>query len=170
MTSHSLILRYTPTQQDYAYVVRYFNLQRTGTKISLILLGLAFLLAIFVVASKGSSVTVYELIWLFLPPLFVIYAYIIQPASLAKKAAQNEKLVTEATWELSDAGVQITSRFNSTLLEWGNLNKLVTSKDYYLLLSKTNKNAFRFLPRRAFNSPQEEEQFLELVEHNISKA
>jgi len=170
MTSHSLILRYTPTQQDYAYVVRYFNLQRTGTKISLILLGLAFLLAIFVVASKGSSVTVYELIWLFLPPLFVIYACIIQPASLAKKAAQNEKLVTEATWELSDAGVQITSRFNSTLLEWGNLNKLVTSKDYYLLLSKTNKNAFRFLPRRAFNSPQEEEQFLELVEHNISKA
>jgi hypothetical protein len=168
--SPSLTLRYTPTQQDYAYVVRYFNLQRTGTKISLVLLGLAFLLAIFVVASKGSSVTVFELIWLFLPPLFVIYAYIIQPASLAKKAAQNEKLVTEATWELNEAGVQITSRFNSTLLEWGNVNKLLTTKDYYLLLSKTNKNAFRFIPRRAFNTPQEEEQFLELVERHISKA
>jgi len=170
MTSHSLTLRYTPTQQDYAYVVRYFNLQRTGTKISLVLLALAFVLALFVVTSKGTSVTIFELIWLFLPPLFVIYATFIQPASLAKKAAQNEKLVTEATWELSDFGVQITSRFNSTHLEWENLNKLVTSKDYYLLLSKTNKNAFRFLPRRAFNSPQEEEQFLELVERNISKA
>jgi len=167
--SQSLTMRYTPNQQDYAYVVRYFNLQRRGTKISLVLLALAFGLVLFVVASKGSSVTVFELIWLFLPPVFVIYAYFIQPASLAKKAAQNEKLVTEATWEVSDAGVQITSRFNSTLLEWGNINKLVTSKDYYLLLSKTNKNAFRFLPRRAFNSPQEEELFLDVVERNISR-
>jgi hypothetical protein len=168
--SQSLTMRYTPNQQDYAYVVRYFNLQRTGTKISLVLLTLAFIMAIFVVASKGSSVTVFELIWLFLPPLFVIYAYFIQPANLAKKAAQNEKLVTEATWEVNDVGVQITSRFTSTLLEWGNVNKLVTTKDYYLLLSKTNKNAFRFIPRRAFSSIQEEEQFVELVERSISRS
>jgi hypothetical protein len=167
--SQSIILRYTPNQQDYTYVVRYFNLQRTGTKISLVLLALAFVLAIFVVASRGSSVSIFELIWLFLPPLFVIYAYFIQPASLAKKAAQNEKLVTEATWEVNEIGVQITSRFNSTLLEWGNINKLVTTKDYYLLLSKTNKNAFRFIPRRAFTSAQEEEQFLEMVERNITR-
>ena len=167
--SQTLTLRYTPNQQDYAFVVRYFNLQRKGTKISLVLLGLIFILALFVVISRGSSVTVLELIWLFLPPLFIIYAYYIQPMSLAKKAAQNEKLVTEATWEVSDAGVKITSKFNSTLLEWQNINKLLTAKDYYLLLSKTNKNAFRFIPRRAFNSTQEEEQFLELVQRNIVK-
>jgi hypothetical protein len=167
--SQTLTLHYTPNQQDYASVVRYFNLQRTGTKISLVLLGLAFIIAIFVVASKGPSVTIFELIWLFLPPVFVIYAYFIQPTSLAKKAAQNEKLVTEATWEVSDAGVQITSKYNSTLLEWENINKLVTTKDYYLLLSKTNKNAFRFIPRRAFISVEEEEQFRELVERNIAR-
>ena len=168
--SQPLTLRYTPNQQDYAFVVRYFNLQRKGTKISLVLLGLIFILALFVVASRGTSVTIMEVIWLLLPPLFVIYAYFIQPASLAKKAAQNEKLVTEATWEVNDAGVQITSKYNSTLLEWENINKLLTAKDYYLLLSKTNKNAFRFIPRRAFNSTEEEEQFLELVERNIARA
>jgi hypothetical protein len=165
--SQSLTLHYTPDQQDYATVLRYFYWQRTGTKVSLVFLAVAFGLVLYMIVSKGSPVSIFELVWLLIPPLFVIYLFFIQPSSLARKATQNEQLVTEATWVLSDTGVQISSRFDSTDLEWRALNKLVTTKDYYLLLSKTNKNAFRFLPRRAFTSPQEEDLFLELVGRNI---
>lgn len=101
--------------------------------------------------------------WLLLPPFFVIFTFYIQPARLAKQAAQNEQLVTEATWELNENGVQITSRFNTSLMEWGSIRKLFTTRDYYLLLSKKNQNSFRFLPRRAFASPQQEELFLEMA-------
>jgi hypothetical protein len=165
-----LTLRYTPSQQDYAIVLRYFYWQRTATKVSLLFLAVAFGLVFYMIASKGTPVTIFEIIWLLLPPLFVIFVFFIQPSRLASQAAKNEQLVTEATWEMSDTGVQISSRFGSTLLPWESLKKLVTTKGYYLLLSKTNKNAFRFLPRRAFTSPQEEELFLELVARNISKA
>jgi hypothetical protein len=43
------------------------------------------------------------------------------------QAMQNEQLAAETTWEVSDAGVQISNRFGSYLLEWGSLNRLVTT-------------------------------------------
>jgi hypothetical protein len=161
--SQSITLRFTPNQQDYAKVLRLFFWQRTGTRVSLIFLVIAFGLICFVVASQGSPLTIFELMWLFLPPLFVIYIFFIQPSRMASQAVKNEQLVTEATWEVSDSGVELISRFGSTHMDWESLNKLVTTKEYYLLLSKINKNAFRFLPRRAFTSSQELDVFLTLV-------
>ena len=166
--SQSLTLRFTPNHQDYAKVLRLFFLQRTGTRISLAFLVLAFGLIIFTLLSKGSPPTVFELIWLLLPPLFVIFVFFIQPARIARQAASKERLTTETTWEISDEGVQIASSFGTANLEWDALNKLVTTREYYLLLLKINKNAFRFLPRRAFTSPEEHDQFLELMANHLS--
>jgi hypothetical protein len=161
--SQSVTLRFTPNKQDYARVLRLFFWQRTSTRISLVFLAVAFLLIFYVVASQGTPLTIFELIWLFLPPMFVIFVFFIQPSRMASQAILNEQLVTEATWEVSDRGVEISSRFGSTHMDWDSLNKLVTTKEYYLLLSKINKNAFRFLPHRAITSPQEQDVFLELV-------
>jgi len=134
-----------------------------GTKISLGFLAIAFGLILYVILSQGTPPTIVELVWLLLPPFFVIFVFFIQPARLANQAVKNEQLTTETTWEVSDSGVQISSRFGSALMEWDSLRALLTTKDYYLLLRKSNKNIFRFLPRRAFISTQEEEQFLQLV-------
>jgi hypothetical protein len=161
--SQSITVRFTPNQQDYAKVLRLFFWQRTGTRVSLIFLAIAFGLICYVVASQGSPPTIFELIWLFLPPLFVIFVLFIQPSRMANEAVRNEQLVTEATWEVSDSGVEISSRFGSTHMDWESLDKLVTTKEFYLLLSKINKNAFRFLPRRAFTSSQEQDVFHALV-------
>jgi hypothetical protein len=164
----SLTLRYTPNQHDYASVMRLFIWQRKWTRISLVLLVIAFLLVILMLFIQGSPPTFIELLWLLLPPFFVVYSFYIQPSKLANKAARNEQLVTEATWEVDDTGVHISSQFSSTDLAWDTLKKLVTTSDYYLLLSRTNDNAFRFLPRRAFSSDQEEELFLQLVAKHLS--
>jgi hypothetical protein len=167
--SQTLTLRYIPNQQDYANVLRLFFFQRTGTRISLVLLVIAFVLVIFAILSKGTPPTVFELIWLLLPPLFVMFAFFVQPSRIARQAGKNEQLIAEATWEISDEGVQVSSSFGSTHLEWVALNKLVTTREYYLLLFKNNKNAFRFLPRRAFTSPEEQDQFLTLVANHLAK-
>lgn len=168
--SQSLIIKYTPTQQDYAKVLRLFFLQRTGTRISLAILLLAFGLIIFAILSKGSPPTVFELVWLLLPPLFLVFVFFVQPSRVAKQAASNEQLITEATWELNDAGLQISSSFGSTHLEWEAMHKLVATREYYLLLLKANKNAFRFLPLRAFASAQDQHQFLELITSHLTRA
>lgn len=148
-------------------MLRLFFWQRTGIKVSLVFLAIAFGLILFMLVSKGSPLTIFEVIWLLLPPLYVIFVFFYQPSRLANQAVRNERLVTDATWGVSDAGVQISSRYGSTHLEWESLNRMLTTRDYYLLLSKTNKNAFRFLPRRVFTSTQEEELFLGLVKKNL---
>jgi len=166
----SLTLKYTPNQRDYASVMRLFFWQRKGTKISLVLVIIAFGVIGFMLIAKGSPPTFFELIWLLLPPFFVLYSFYIQPSRLASKAAADEQLVTEATWVVDDDGVRISSRFGSTDLPWTALKKLATTREYYLLLSNTNDNAFRFLPRRAFTSPTEEELFLQLAADHLPSA
>ncbi len=162
-----VILHFTPNQQDYAKVLRLFFIQRTSTRISLSFLAVAFALICYGVIARGVSPNIYEMIWLILPPLFVAYVFFIQPARMASQAAQNEQLVTEATWQVGEAGVEISSRFGSTLMGWDTLKRLVITKEYCLLLSKVNKNAFRFLPQRAFTSPQEKERFVALVRQHL---
>jgi hypothetical protein len=167
--NQTITFRFTPNQRDYGQVLRLFFFQRTGTRISLALLVFAFGLIIFAILANRTPPTVFELVWLLLPPLFVIFAFFVQPSRIARQAAKNEQLTSESTWDVSETGVQISSRFGSTHLDWEALNKLVTTREYYLLLFKANKNAFRFLPRRAFASPQEQDQFLELMAHYIPK-
>jgi hypothetical protein len=167
--SQSVTVRYTPTQQDYAQVLRLFFWQRTGTRVSLGFLVLAFGLVLFAIATQGSAPSIFQLIWLLFPPLFVAFLFFIQPSRMASQAIRNEQLITEATWEVSETGVQISSRFGSTNLEWESLNRLLTTRNYYLLLMKTNKNAFRFLPRRAFTSPQEQDLFHDLMTTHLLK-
>ncbi len=159
----NLTLRFTPTKQDYSNVLRLFFMLRTSTRVSLGFLALAFGLIIYTIASQGTPPSIFQLVWLLLPPLFVAYVLFIQPSRMASQAMQNEQLATEATWEVSDGGVKISSRFGETQMDWDSLQKLVTTKEYYLLLSKTNKNAFRFMPKRALGTSQETEQFLALV-------
>lgn len=163
-------LRFTPTQLDYVKVLRLFFIQRTSTRISLGFLAVAFGLICYGVIARGGTLSIFELLWLLLPPLFVAYVFFVQPSRMASQAVQNEQLVTEATWQVGEDGVEISSFFGSTHMDWNTLQKLVTTKEYFLLLSKVNKNAFRFLPLRAFSSPQEKEQFLALVRKYLPTA
>ena len=165
--SQSIKVSFTPNKRDYARVLRLFLLQRTLTRVSLIVLAIAFALICYVVITRGNIPSFFELIWLLLPPLFVAYIFWFQPNRMASQAVLNEQLVSDATWQVNDSGIEISSHFGTTEMEWENLSKLVVTKEYYLLLSKVNKNAFRFLPIRAFNSPQEKEEFLQLVSRNI---
>jgi hypothetical protein len=158
---------FTPNKQDYIKVLRLFFITRTSTRVSLGFLAIAFGLICYTVASQATPPTIFELVWLLLPPLFVSYVLFLQPSRMASQAVKNEQLVSEATWEVSDNGVEISSRFGSTHMDWANLQKLVSTKEYYLLLSKVNKNAFRFLPLRAFSTTQDKERFLAVVRNYL---
>jgi hypothetical protein len=160
-------LHFTPTQADYSAVLRKFFWRHTSTKISLVALVGAFALVLYVVLSKGGPPSIYELFWLVLPPLFVVYIFFMQPRRIAHQAAQNERLMADVKWYVTPNGVEISSTFETTLLDWPSLSKLVEAGEYYLLLSKAKKNAFRFLPRRVFISSQDEEEFRELVQEYI---
>jgi hypothetical protein len=167
--SQPLTMKYTPDQVDYVQVLRIFFLRQTGIRISLGFLAVAFAIILYSVATQAASVSLFQLAWLLLPPLFVVYILYWQPRSMARRAMSNEQLAAETTWLVTDEGVSISSAFGANQLEWDTLTRLITSKDYYLLVFKTEKNFFRFLPRRAFASPQEDELFVQQVTSHLQK-
>ncbi len=164
-----LTLKYTPEQRDYAQVLRVFFLSRLGTRISLGFLVIAFGIIIYTIATQGTAITLFELVWLVFPPAFVVYVIYFQPNRMARQAMTNEQLTTETTWEVADNGVQMSTQFGSTLLEWSDISRLVTSKEYYLILLKKNKNTFRFIPRRVFANDADQARFVQLVSEIITK-
>jgi hypothetical protein len=165
----SVTLKYTPTQQDYAQTIRLFMMQRAANRISLGFLVVAFGIVIFSISTQATPITIFELIWLLFPPLFIIYIILIQPNRMAKQAMANERLNAETTWKVGESGVQISTNLDSTLLEWDALSRLIPNKDYYVLLFKKNKNTYRFLPQRSFNSTVDQEAFLQLMTSHLSK-
>lgn len=165
----SVTLKYNPNQQDYAQAIRLFMMKRTANRISLGFLVIAFAIVVLSISTQATPITIFELIWLLFPPLFIIYIIFIQPNRMAKQAMKNEHLAAETTWEVSDSGVQISTGFDSALFEWDALARLITNKDYYLLLFKKNKNTFRFLPQRSFTSAEDQDSFLQLMTSHLSK-
>ena len=167
--AQSITLKYTPTQQDYAQVLRLIMLRSIVNQILMGFLAVGFVFIIFNIVSQATPITFITLIWLLLPPLFIIYIIFIQPNRMAKQYMANEQLAAEYTWEVGDAGVQISTSFGSTQLEWDTLSRLVTTKDYYLLYVKKSRYAPRFLPRRSFTSEQDQNTFLQLITSHLSK-
>jgi hypothetical protein len=167
--TQSVTVKYTPTQQDYARVLRLFLVRNTVNRIMLGFLVVAFGFVVFNMLAQTTPVTPFEIIWLLFPPLFIIYILVVQPNRMGKQYMADEKMAAERTWEVSDANVQITTSFKPELFEWDMFSKLVTYQDYYLLMFKKNKNNFRFLPRRSFTSPEEQDAFLQLMSSHLSR-
>ncbi len=167
--AQSVTLKYTPNQQDYTQVLRLIMLRSTVNQILIGFLVLGFVFILFNIISQATPITLITLIWLLLPPLFIIYIIFFQPTRMAKQYMKNEQLSAEYTWEVGDAGVQISNSFGSNQLEWDTLSRLLPTKDYYLLYIKKSRYAPRFLPRRSFTSKEEEDTFLQLMASHLSK-
>ncbi len=166
--AQSVSIKFTPTQQDYARVLRLFLVRNTINRLMLGFLVVAFGFVVFNMLAQSTPVTFFEIIWLLFPPLFIIYILVVQPNRMGKQYMADEKMAAETTWEVNEAGVQMSTSFNSTLFEWEILSKLVTYPDYYLLTFK-KKNTFRFLPRRSFTSTEDHDAFLQLMTSHLSR-
>jgi hypothetical protein len=167
--SQSVTVHYTPTHKDYAHVLRLFIFHFTGTKISIVFLAVAFGLIVYSLATKAVAPSVFEIIWVLLPPLIAAFMFIIQPSRYATQAMANKHLAAETTWDVSNSGLEICTQYDSTRLEWNSLEKLVTYKDYYLVLMKANRNIPLFLPRRAFTNGEQQKLFLQILATNLPK-
>jgi hypothetical protein len=164
----SVTVKYTPTQQDYARVLRLFLVRNTVNQVMLGFLVVAFGFVLYNILSQNTPLTIFELIWLLFPPLFIAYILVVQPNRMGKQYMADEKMAAERTWELDDAGVHIITSFRTEDFEWDMLSRLVTYKDYYLIMFKKNKNNFRFLPRRSFTAPAEQDDFLQFMSDRLS--
>jgi len=85
----------------------------------------------------------------------------------AQVQQSENRILDEVQWLLDDTQIIIKDPHTELRVDWGTFRELVELKDYYLLVHTVNKNMFNFIPKRVFESADQEQAFCELVRQNI---
>ena len=166
-----LTFTYVPTREDYLKSFRTIYLR------SWPIWSVVIILIITQVVCIGSALIRDEIsfesgvllpfaIFVFLA-FYLIFALVIHPLRLANKVEKDERLSSPVHYEVSDEQIIFGNQFAETKLDWGSFQKVVESRDHFLLLYTVNKNAFQIIPKRAFAAPEDEQAFRDLLKAKI---
>ncbi len=165
-------LTYRTTKQDYIRTVRARSLTSFKRPWFLIIAPLFTALWICrgsVSLAEGDLSGVIFLLAPFLIMLAIFGVFgILVPMRIGAQVQQSEnRILDEVQWLLDDTQIIIKDPHTELRVDWGTFRELVELKDYYLLVHTVNKNMFNFIPKRVFESADQEQAFCELVRQNI---
>jgi hypothetical protein len=170
----------TPTKEDYVQVIRAFHLSsRSKVRSSILFLLLAIVYLSFVpyflplAGGARSGTAWYPVLFPLLCISFFLltpaYWFFIGPYLTGRKVQKHERLREEMTYYLDDHEVRIIGEKSELKLDWGAYRNTIEVKHHYLLVHRVNKQMFQFIPRRAFESEEQEAAFRRLVEQHLGK-
>jgi hypothetical protein len=103
------------------------------------------------------------LIFIAMPVLILVY----QPWQVGRRAMKNEMMRTMTTYELDETQLVMRNAFFEQKLDWGIYGSVLETKEYIFLHHKANKNMFNFIPKRAFTTEQQLDDYRILVKSCI---
>jgi len=159
--------RFTPNGQDYSRVMRAHSLR---TRV--VWLSLAAMIAILLVFLWAFTYQSQQclLAWLLVvaAPLFAaLTVFVWQPYRTKRQVQKEERLRSETTWAVDKAQIVITTSLEETKLSWDVFRQVVETRTDFLLCLAASKHMVRFVPKRAFESPGQEEAFRALVRSKL---
>lgn len=165
--------RFAPTKDDYIKSFRIFYLNSWPSWAVLIGLVLSQIICIgsaFVRGDLGFDFGGILPIVLFVFLVFYLaFALVINPMTVTSKVEKDERLSSPVQYEVNDEQIMFKNQFSETKLDWGSFQKVIESKELFLLVHATNKNMFQIIPKRAFASADDEQAFKNLLNLKIPK-
>lgn len=162
----SMIFTFTPNRSDYIRTMRIFSARNRSVNTILITV-VVIILLIIISISMLDTFPVGGIVFLGLLFFYLTAMFFLNPASVADKAANDERLCCETLWDVSEDKVTVRNKFAETSCDWGTFGEVYESNEYFMLAYKVNKYMFQFIPKRAFTSPEQLEQFHKLLEEKI---
>jgi hypothetical protein len=174
-----LDLSFTLTREDYSRVIRAFTLRQPLFWIIIVGLGLvtgyemcAMLGAVASSLAGGRLATgTYSPLSLLICTgfylFFPVYLLLLRPYLDTQRIKKHEDKLKQITWVMDDYHLHIAYVQMKSEVEWAVFDKAVETKQYYLLIHAMNKRAFQFIPKRAFESPEQEASFRRYVEKYV---
>ena len=165
--TETIRFRFTPEGKDYSRVMRAHSLRTRAVWLSL-----AAMIAILVVFLWTSTYRLQGclLLWLIVvvAPLFAAFAvFVWQPYRVRRQVEREEQLRSEMIWEVDDTQVVITTSLAAAKMDWQVFRQVLETKTDFLLCMAASKHMVRFVPKRAFDSPEQEEAFRALVRSKL---
>ena len=165
--------RFAPTKDDYIKSLRVFYLNSWPTWAVLIVLVLSKIICIgsaFVRGDLGFDFGgIFPIVLFVFLVFYLAFAFVINPMIVASKVEKDERLSSPVQYEVNDEQIMFKNQFTETKLDWGSFQKVIESKELFLLVHLTNKNMFQIIPKRAFASTNDEQAFKNLLNVKIPK-
>lgn len=166
-----IILRFTPNKDDYVIASRAITMRQWSTW--LILGIIVFIWVINLLLGLMSEDTDWISLGISLLPMLlftIIFGgliFVVPSFQLGRRIQKNKRLTTETVWIVDDQTIVIKNAHSESKMDWGTFQRVIQLKDYYLLGYSTNKAMAQILPRRAFESSEQETAFRKLLEQKI---
>ena len=170
-------VQFTPKNEDYIDSLRVFGI--TPWVIVIIvciftILGIFFGINALNPSNLTSNQYWYSPYALQFIPLLLYWAILffipmLNRMEIRNQYQSNEQLSNQVSWCLDDDQIITKTKISEIRLTWSVYSKAIESGPYYLLLHSGNKRALSFLPKRSFQSPEQEIEFRKLVERKIGK-
>ena len=170
-------VQFTPTNDDYIDSLRVFSVTPW---VSIIIVCIFIVMGIFfgITALDPSNLTSnkywYSPYALQFIPLLLYWAILffvpmLNRMEIRSQYESNEQLTNQVSWCLDDDQIITKTKISEMRLDWSVYSKVIEFGPYYLLLQSGNKRSLSFLPKRSFESPDQEMEFRKLVERKIGK-
>lgn len=168
--SRALHARFKPSPADYfkATMVLFFS-QRLIiflAVISVLFIGAAIPISL-IYRAQGSDIALYLL-------AIAVGYFLIAAATVAapllhvhRLASQDERMRAETSWSVEEERITVRNRYEKVELSWQMFERLIDSREYFVLVYAENKRQFSFLPKRAFLDKEDCRKFAELSREKI---
>ena len=165
--TETIALKFTPTKDDYARASRCLLLSKPWPWLVLIGAGLIGVCNVIAQLATGSGWSP----WMWILPLPVamaaFYLFVWVPMSAARLAGKQERLTCEMTWHVNDDGILMQNKFGESRVDWGTFHRFKETRGLFILVYTTTEQMGQFVPKRAFESPEQEAAFREMLRRNI---
>ncbi len=161
----NMTVRFTPTPQDYVKTYRFLQFHNPFSRISYGVMGLFELCLIASVLIPGSEVRLWPVAVGI--PIFIVLAILLPGYSVGRRAKGNNQLLAETAWEANDSQLHVSNQFVEAKYDWAFFQGLVENKEYFFLRHSSNKRLYNFIPKRAFASPEQMQEFREMFSKHM---
>ena len=156
-------LHFTPDGKDYSRVMRAHSLRTPALWLSLAGMVVVLLLFLWAFTSQSRQCL---LLWLLVagaPLIASLAVFVWQPYRMRLQVDHDPSLRRDTTMQFDDTQVVITTGTAESRLGWDAFRQVVETRTDFLLCLSASKHMVRFVPKRAFQTPQREQAFRRLV-------
>ena len=166
--AETIRFRYTPTPGDYSRVMRAHSLRTRGVWLSLAAIVVLMLVFLGSSLARGEGIGLPGGVFMIGVPLFAALAvFVWQPLRAGRAVQKQEQFRSETAWQVDPSQIVIGNAYAETTLSWETFGQVLETPDDFHLIYAANRRQLQFVPKRAFESPVQEEAFRALLRSKL---
>jgi hypothetical protein len=160
-------LRFALTKEDLFLALRRFHAGQTHNQLSGAILIVLVIGGSLGLMRNGMEPGLFAII--LLVSFALLYVYFVGPAFAASKLARDKNLSRENDWSVTHDRIVLHPGQAQSSLSWDVFQGFIETRQAFLLIHSGNKQAFQIIPKRAFGSAAQEQQFRRLLKDRFEK-